>query len=309
MSPSPALAAIPPVVVIGAHRSGTSALSRVLDALGVFVGRDLDPNHESRFFLDLNTWLLRACGGRWDHPEVVDDLLGDREQRALAAEYLRLAVNSPRASAFCGRLAWLGGRRIAELDRPWSFKDPRTTFTLPLWLDLFPDARVVHIHRHGVDVAQSLRRRHVDHLARSRADFARNRALLRWLPKRAGFGESPRCADLQRGFALWRSYVARANHHCATLGDRALVLDYERLAVDPAAGIDRLIRFCRLEPSPDQRARAIALVKPGRAQAWRDDPELRDLAAREAGALDAVRAQVGRGSDLPSPQTAPIIGA
>ena len=67
------MTARPPIIVLGAHRSGTSALSRVLDELGVFVGSRLDSNHESWFFLRLNVWLLSRCGGRWDHPAPFRD--------------------------------------------------------------------------------------------------------------------------------------------------------------------------------------------------------------------------------------------
>jgi hypothetical protein len=41
----------------------------------------------------------------------------------------------------------------------WGWKDPRNSITLPVWLKLFPDARVIHIVRNGVDVAESLYRR------------------------------------------------------------------------------------------------------------------------------------------------------
>src|SRR5213078_1316124 len=47
-------------------------------------------------------------------------------------------------------------KSIDRYDRPWGWKDPRTVFTLPLWLQLFPKAKIINIVRNGVDVASSL---------------------------------------------------------------------------------------------------------------------------------------------------------
>ena len=59
----------PPVIVIGMHRSGTSMLTRFIQDLGVFMGKDLSENDESRFFMNLNRWILFQAGASWDVPE------------------------------------------------------------------------------------------------------------------------------------------------------------------------------------------------------------------------------------------------
>ena len=46
-----------PVVVVGMHRSGTSLVSRILDDCGVMMGKDLQEDHESIFFISLNEWI------------------------------------------------------------------------------------------------------------------------------------------------------------------------------------------------------------------------------------------------------------
>ena len=46
-----------PFVIVGMHRSGTSLVSRILDQSGVFMGLDLQEDHESRFFIELNKWI------------------------------------------------------------------------------------------------------------------------------------------------------------------------------------------------------------------------------------------------------------
>ena len=40
----------PPIVIIGMHRSGTSIVTRMLEQLGLFVGKKKDMNHEALFF-------------------------------------------------------------------------------------------------------------------------------------------------------------------------------------------------------------------------------------------------------------------
>ena len=63
------------VVVLGMHRSGTSAITRGLSALGVPLGNNLMPpmlnNNDKGFFEDLeinelNTELLTALNRDWD---------------------------------------------------------------------------------------------------------------------------------------------------------------------------------------------------------------------------------------------------
>src|SRR5210317_1759941 len=57
-----------PVVVIGMHRSGTSLLARILDECGLFMGADVQGNHESLLFMQTNDRLYRQCFSTWSHP-------------------------------------------------------------------------------------------------------------------------------------------------------------------------------------------------------------------------------------------------
>lgn len=292
----------PPVIVLGAHRSGTSALSRILDELGVFVGSRLDRNHESWFFLRLNVWLLAQCGGRWDHPEPFHALLADPDRRRAVLDYLALSLRSPRAIGYLGVRRWLTHRRIERLDTPWGWKDPRNTFTLPLWLELFPDARVLHIHRHGVDVAQSLVRRGSRMLQANVRGFERWRAAHRVVPKIRGFGESARCATLDGAFSLWEEYVHEARRQIEVVGpERALELRYEDLAVRPREVVARIATFCGAGADDATIARAAALVSAQRASAFENDPRLVEFAHK-------VAARVARARP-PASATAPAVTA
>ncbi|HLA78133.1 MAG TPA: sulfotransferase family protein, partial [Vicinamibacteria bacterium] len=64
------------VVVLGMHRSGTSALTGLLGLLGVELGSNLHPANEfnqAGYFehldlLDVHERLFRALGSSWDDP-------------------------------------------------------------------------------------------------------------------------------------------------------------------------------------------------------------------------------------------------
>ena len=48
------------------HRSGTSLVSRILDQSGVMMGKDLQEDHESLFFIGLNEWIYENAGASWE---------------------------------------------------------------------------------------------------------------------------------------------------------------------------------------------------------------------------------------------------
>ena len=82
----------PPVLVVGCHRSGTTVVTQLLRDAGIFVGGDLDANLESRFFIEQNSFILRACGGSWDWPEAVPSLLNDESLTSGMQAYLQRAL-------------------------------------------------------------------------------------------------------------------------------------------------------------------------------------------------------------------------
>jgi hypothetical protein len=137
-------------MVVGMHRSGTSAVTRVVNLLGVPLGREDDiysaednpsGHWESRALCAVNDVILRAFGG------------------------FDMAMPPMRSS-------WLGSRRAASLrglmratfadvytDERWLWKDPRICLTLPLWRQVLTDFCVVFVVRDAEPVARSLHRR------------------------------------------------------------------------------------------------------------------------------------------------------
>ena len=276
-----------PIIIIGMHRSGTTMVTRLLERLGLDVGYRLDPNHEPWLFLRLNDWLLEQCGGRWDNPLPLRLLLENDQARALAVEHLRLVADSPRTLSFLGPLGYLRHRSLFAMQGAWGWKDPRNTFTLPLWLELFPEARVIHVTRHGVDVAASLRHRQRKGLERAAPAGAR-RLLYRFIPKRAGIVDTLRCADLEGGLTLWEEYCVEGRRRVEGLGERAVEVQYEAVLTDPRTQMARLADFCGLKAGEETLRRAVADVNPERAFAYRRDPELSAFAAAHAERLSRL---------------------
>lgn len=267
-----------PVIIVGMHRSGTSMVTRLLERLGLFVGWRKQRDHEALFFLGLNEWLLSQCGGAWDHPEPIRHLIGNPDARALVTDYLAVSLRSPRSVSFLGPGRFLRYRSPMALPAPWGFKDPRTTFTLPIWLDLFPEARVVYVCRHGVDVAASLKARQEALLRRRRERYRRLRPTYRIRPKQVGFTVGLRCATLGEGLELWEAYMRAGRGALLERGDRGLEVRYEDMLADPAVVLERLGSFCGLAPTPERCGELVRDIRPDRAFAYRSEPEQVDFA-------------------------------
>lgn len=263
------------------HRSGTSLLSRLLESLGLFLGKTKDENHEAIFFQSINEWLLRQTGAAWDNPGPLRYLLDNPEIREKTVEYIRrYLLGSPRTLPYLGWMNYLRQRRISGLSQPWGWKDPRNTFTLPVWLDIFPNAKIIHLHRSGIDVALSLRRR-----GRRECQLQQLYRSLPWMhwirPKRGGFVQSLRCDQLDSGLALWREYIEQAERHVSFLKERAFEISFEELVREPVRTLADLSEFCDLhvdKPAIHNASRQIntAVLSP------RDDFQLYGPALRSS---------------------------
>ena len=276
-------AAVQPVILLGMHRSGTAMFARLLDELGLFQGSELQEDHESVWFLDINDLLLKRVNATWDHPGPIIQFLENRDSFELTVRCLADDLSSNRTRPFLG-LKWSSpGKILLNYDRPWGWKDPRTLFTLPLWLELFPEAKLVYIVRNGVDVASSLRVREQRELERRIKEFDSKPAVGgRSRLRRAGFKGSARCLTLDGGFSLWEDYVDRAEQILAKISNPRHVIRYETFLSGPAKPLADLARFCGLESGESAVRNAIAKVgvNAGRANAYAADAQVRDFHAR-----------------------------
>lgn len=279
-----------PIIIIGMHRSGTSMVSRILEATGVFVGHKKEPNHEAVFFYWIEQWLMSQSGASWDNPAPVHYLLGNQQIRTMTADYMRrYLIDSPRLISYLGWKRYWRYKLLSNVPMPWGWKCPLSTFTLPLWHDIFPHAKVIHVYRHGVDVAHSLRKRTLQGLQRTWGqDLYYKLKCLHWMrPKSGGFIGGMRCANLEGGLSLWEEYVSEARTHIRELGVRAVEVKYEELLVDPVRIVGNLSEFCNVKASAAVVRNAATLVRKERAYAYRSSPELSSFARGVAERLQA----------------------
>lgn len=190
-----------PLIILGMHRSGTSLAVRLLTAVGFHMGYQLSRDAEAVFFQKLNRRIFRAVDVKWGYVDPLIEAMQDQsfveEQTLTMLSALftekRLLGGEIKISEFFGPQHW--PEVIQNKMRYWGWKDPRTTITFPIWLRIFPNAKVLHLLRNGIDVAISTHRRTL----RQQKNF-----LKRTLP----FDYSPITLDFEYCFQLWQVYVS-----------------------------------------------------------------------------------------------------
>ena len=215
------------------HRSGTSLLGSLLQALGVelpgqLIGADQhNPEGyfewqelvalQERLLIDLDRWWPSANGclalpeGWLQHPAT-----------AAVREQL---------------LALLRPQRHRH-SAPWAIKDPRTSRLLPLWLDAAAELeiplRLLLAVRDPAEVARSLMRR-----------------------------DGPITGmDLARAQQLWWRHTLEPLQ-VAPADLPLAVVDFGAWFSQPEVQLERLLAALpELRPSPEQRRRALALIRP-----------------------------------------------
>jgi len=149
-SPTPRRA----ILIVGMHRSGTSALTRVINLHGVPLGRQLLEaafDNEAGFWenqavVHLHERILEHLGSSWDDPRELpsgwlDEVEGAGYREALVAVIREQFGDAPL----------------------WAVKDPRLCRFLPLWFDVLAELHIepllVFAVRHPAEVVGSLVRR------------------------------------------------------------------------------------------------------------------------------------------------------
>jgi hypothetical protein len=259
-----------PIVVTGMHRSGTRVLVEILDKLGVFMGADRQADSESVAFMLINEQILHQCGALWSEPMSAHFLLAQPDVVGQIAASAREAL-SARLETYAGPSGWHLEAGSKEFPA-FGWKDPRNTFTLPVWKHIFPNLRAMHILRHGVDVAASLARRHAAALRAATGESVPS-ALTVIRDHALGVLSSRRGWTLAEALTMWEQYVEKARQESAALGERALEVRYEDLLMRPERVIRAIAKFCRV-PAPAGHGALLGGLEPSRALAFRRDPEL-----------------------------------
>jgi hypothetical protein len=111
----------------------------------------------------------------------------------------------------------------------WGWKDPRNSITLPFWKQLIPDLKTLVPVRHPLDVANSLVNR--------------------------GY------SSLAFGLGLWQKYSEAVD---AQFDQNSMMLTHQAIYFqNPGPELDRILKFCGLNATPEQRAEALATISSG----------------------------------------------
>lgn len=190
-------------VVLGMARSGTSAIARGLQALGIDLGDKLTPASErwnAKGFFEDNDIVYKVNRGvlyAIDHPWMSVDIYQDWQKHEEKLQPLqRLAVS-------------LLQSRLAQADY-WGFKDPRTAKLLPFWQSVFRET--------GVQ----------DHYVI---------ALRNPLASANSYRSLSGC-DLEEALLLWLTHMIPAVE--GTMGKKRLVVSYDLLLQDPHLQMNRI---------------------------------------------------------------------
>jgi hypothetical protein len=190
------------VVVLGMHRSGTSAVTRSLKTLGVDLGNALVPpvadDNDKGFWedadtLSINQDLMAALGVGW----------------CPLSPYTWSKIDAEQMKVFERQATELLKNKLSNVDA-FGIKDPRLTRLLPFWQPIFDqvgvDVRYVLVVRNPLSVAASLKRRN------NFADF--------------------------RSHLLWLRHVVPS--FLDTYGLPRVVVSYERMMSDPRGQLRRI---------------------------------------------------------------------
>jgi GT2 family glycosyltransferase len=138
------------VCIAGAHRSGTSMLTRLLHECGLFLGPESelmpaqtdnpDGFWEHLRFVALNDEVLNTLGGAWDLPPRLDEDFSDARLDPLRMKAKQLIEEFNSAGV-------------------WGWKDPRNSLTLPFWKSVLPGLKTIVVVRNPLEAASSMNKR------------------------------------------------------------------------------------------------------------------------------------------------------
>jgi len=204
------------IVILGMHRSGTSAITRGMQTLGADLGTNLlaerfdNPTGywEDQSIIGLQDRLLERFGMSWETARLIPeeewesgtlDLFVREARRYLRDHFLPLKL--------------------------WAFKDPRTLRLLPMWQKVFQTLPCDHgyllIIRNPLSVAASLYQR--------------------------------QAMPADQAYRLWLAYILP--HLARLFGRQLAVVDYDLFMQEPIGALRRIARAFGLPP-PDEAALA-----------------------------------------------------
>lgn len=226
-----------PLIILGMHRSGTSLTVRLLKDMGIYLGTFLSRDAEAVHFQKINRRIYGSAGSKWGD---VDSLIQAMQSKKFvqmntekALEILfperRILNLNQDIQDYFGEKVWEAISNGNEIH--WGWKDPRTTLTFPIWLQIFPNARFLHILRNGVDVAISIHRRSIKQ---------HGKIYKRIFP----IDYCEKTLDFDYCFELWEKYIAFVCQNKEIIPpENYLEIRYEDLLANPNQNLQRIAQF------------------------------------------------------------------
>ena len=266
-----------PTIVVGMHSSGTTLLSRTLSQVGVLMGEDqVTATGESIFFQNLNQRLLSEAGASWFRPDPFLEAVDHWDSSTPAVQSLRTACLTRKSRRFLGRQRWEEYGSLFNQPYHWGWKDPRNCLTLPLWLRIFPEAKVILLIRNGIDVSESLVNREQRFL--ERRWWRCGRFLFRAMTLRNPFANPVTGFGRHEMFGLWRRYLDAALNTVSALdGRRLLILRFEDLVSSPETHLRHLVEFVGLDFDQAKVRRVAESIDPRKSWAFVSSSILREF--------------------------------
>ena len=259
-----------PFVVIGMHRSGTSLVSRILDKSGIMMGKDLQTDHESKFFIQLNKWIYQNAGADWARPKALEELIDYAPARKQVEEYLRIRIASSSSKKFSGRNLKNG---LFDMDSKWGWKDPRNGPSLPIWKDIWPEMKIIHVVRHGVDVAASLHSRSLKNWTEDEGRFKKWTKMYKWRSSKSPIRKGQRAATLSHALEFWAEQMD-VEKKVIRPYENVLEIRYEDLLTSPAVVLKDIWNYIGKETDEKLLREIETMVDYSRAFAYKQNEEL-----------------------------------
>ncbi|MEO8401826.1 MAG: hypothetical protein ABI597_08550 [Gammaproteobacteria bacterium] len=203
-------------VVLGVPRSGTSAISRGLKALGINLGtRLVTPSQKwnpKGYWEDtdivhlINEKILNVVSSRWDSIKVIEA----EQQNSSAVDSIRRHASE------------LINQRMTAMEN-WGFKDPRTIKLLPFWQSVFSSLKLTDNYvialRNPLASAQSYK--------------------------------NLTNIDFEKGLLLWLTHLVAAVD--GTKGKTKVMVSYDLLLKNPSMQLERIKKQLALSINTDPK--------------------------------------------------------
>ena len=242
-----------PVAIGGIGGSGTRLIAQWMSDLGYYLGGDLNESLDNLWFtllfkrrsvLDDNSqdfcrlaqlFVERMVNpGRLDDPKIGDCLMRLANESRYP-EYTQ-GWYVERAHTF---MAGMG----AGPGCFWGWKEPNTHLVLGRLRESIPDLRYIHVMRNGLDMAYS----------------ANQTQLKLWGPALLG---DEVMANPRDALKFWRRVHERVLALGQEMSGHFLLLDYDRLCIDPLKELQRLLDFLGHAVEAVDREYLVSQVRP-----------------------------------------------